>query len=348
VLTGIDTEARQGQQPTDFEQNSQAEKRYTIAMTTDNRLVKHFLSIYSADGSKDRLETALKRMGKYREMVLRILHEYDLPDELVYLPVIESLYYNDDLSSAGALGIWQIMPERARAMGLKVNYWIDERKDPEKATRGAAQYLKDLYVMFDDWHLALSAYNRGEYGLGRDLKFARATNMEQAGRAVPKETELFVPQFIATTLICDNPKKYGLKYEFDKVEKCDEVVINEVVDLKIAADCAGTSLAKIHELNPAILAWCTPNNYPNFVLKIPAGTRDRFIEKIAMVKDLNPTSGFVKYRVEKGDCLDKIAKKYFTTVAELKQQNNITGGRLIKLNQQLVIRPGRAYFVKVN
>ncbi len=186
-------------------------KKYTIKMELDNELVQKYLKLYSEGNAKPIIRKALEHSGRYRRMILGILKEYDLPEELVYLPVVESLYNVNDYSRAGAMGLWQIMPEKARDLNLKVNYWIDERKDPEKSTRAAARYLKELYIMFDDWHLALAAYDRGEFGLGRDLKFSKATNITEmkTRRAVPAETQSYVPQFIASTVIGDDPPRTG-------------------------------------------------------------------------------------------------------------------------------------------
>ncbi|OGS35907.1 MAG: hypothetical protein A2293_17110 [Elusimicrobia bacterium RIFOXYB2_FULL_49_7] len=319
---------------------------YRIPIDAENDLVKKYLKIYTTGGSKANVKKALERSGRYREMILRILKEYDLPEELVYLPVVESLYSNNDLSWAGALGLWQLMPARARHQGLKMNYWIDERKDPEKATRAAARYLKDLYLMFDNWHLALAAYNRGEYGLARDLQFSKATNITQMSErnAVPRETENFVPQFITSTLIGDNPEKYGFDIQYEQPLRYDEVTVNAVIDLAVIAKCAGADLATIRELNPALKAWCTPHSYPDFTLKIPAGTKAAFQTNLAQVKELNPTQGYIKYRVVKGDCLSKIAKKFNTTVGSIKEDNRLAKQKFLRVGQTLMIRPGRKYF----
>jgi membrane-bound lytic murein transglycosylase D len=261
--------------------------------------------------------------------------------------VVESLYNVNDLSRAGALGLWQFMPQSARGFGLKVNYWVDERKDPEKSTDAAMQYLRDLYLMFDDWHLALAAYNRGEFGLGRDMHFSQAVNIKQFKdrKAVPTETEKYVPQFMAVTLIADNAKQYGYNIKFERPLEFDEVAINNVIDLKIVAECAKTSVETIHELNPSIMAWCTPPNYPDFVLKLPKGTKDMFLVNVALVKDLNPSRGFVKYKVKKGDWIEKIANKHHTTVRTIKEDNKqLQGKKYLRIGQILIIRPGKKYF----
>lgn len=320
---------------------------YKIPMDENNEIVQKYLKLYTENaGARHLIMDALKRSGRYRPMILHTLKEYDLPEELVYLPVVESLYRVGDRSNAGALGLWQIMPQRARALDLKLNYWVDERKDPEKSTRAAAQYLRELYLMLDDWHLVLAGYNRGEFGLVRDLKFSNATNIcEMADRrAVPKETRLYVPQFIAVCLIAANPKKYGYDFTYDPPLAYDSATVSSVIDLKIVAQAAGTTVQTIHDLNPSLLAWCTPHNATDFELHIPSGTAAQFTTNIAQVKDLNPDPGYIKYAVQRNDWLEKIAKKFSTTVTAIKEDNiRIRSQKYLRIGQVLIIRPGRKY-----
>ncbi len=121
--------------------------------------------------------------------------------------------------------------------------------------------------------------------------------------------------------------------------------LGKIVDLKIAAECAGTSLETIRDLNPALKAWCTPHGYPDYELNIPAGTKESFLANLANVKELNPSSGYIKYKIVKGDCLSKIAKKFGTTVKSVKEDNHIKNQNTLRINQVLMIRPGRKYMV---
>jgi len=314
----------------------------------DNSLVEKYISIYSSGSTKARIQAALERGGAYRETILKTLQSFDLPEELIYLPVVESLYNNNDVSSAGAVGIWQIMPSRGRALGLQINYWIDERRDPEKSTKAACLYLKELYVMLNDWHLVLAAYNRGEYGLIRDMKFSNASNItEMTDRnAIPRETQRYIPQFIAAVTVATNPEKYGFTdMKLEPALQYDKIKTDKVIDLKIAAECAGTTVEEIKKLNPALNAWCTPQGYPGFELKIPYGTKEQFLEKIAKVKDLNPSPGFIKYKVKQGDYIERIAAKYKTTPKDIIKDNpSLAKKKYIYPGQTLVVRPGRKYF----
>lgn len=314
----------------------------------DNSLVEHYIEMYSGGKPKERVKDALERSGAYREIVLKALQEFKLPEELQYLPVVESLYNNKVVSKAGAVGIWQIMAHRGRALGLKINYWIDERRDPEKATRAACLYLKELHVMLNDWHLVLAGYNRGEYGLLRDMKFSNASNItEMTDRnAIPRETQKYVPQFIAAVTIANNPKKYGFSdLVFQPPLKYDKIKTDRVIDLKIAAQCAGTTVEEIKQLNPALNAWCTPQGYPGFELKIPYGTKAAFMKNIAKVKDLNPSPGFIKHKVKKGEYIEKIAANYKTTPRDIYKDNpELAKKKYLQIGQVIVVRPGRKYY----
>lgn len=323
---------------------------FEISMEYDEDILNNWINRYSNGKAAQSIRIALERSGKYKDLILSVLKEYNLPEDLQYLPIIESLFNNNATSKAKAVGMWQIMAHRGKALGLKINYWVDERKDPVKATRAAAKYLRELYILLNDWHLALSAYNRGEYGLIRDMKFSNSSSiLEMKERnALPKETQNYVPQFIASVKIAKNPEEYGFKnLVYEQPLKFDTVVIDKVIDLKIVAKCANTTVEQIKELNPSILAWCTPHGYKDFELHLPVGTKDIFLENIAKEKDLNPSPGFIKYKVKKGDYLEKIAKEFKTTAAAIKEDNpKLKKQKYLQPKQVLIIRPGRKYYTK--
>ncbi|MBO7610911.1 MAG: transglycosylase SLT domain-containing protein [Elusimicrobia bacterium] len=323
---------------------------FEISMDYDEDILNNWINRYSNGKAAQSIKIALERSGRYKDLIVSVLREYNLPEDLQYLPIIESLFNNNATSKSKAVGMWQIMAHRGKALGLQINYWVDERKDPVKATRAAAKYLRELFVLLNDWHLALSAYNRGEYGLIRDMKFSNSSSiLEMKERnALPKETQNYVPQFIASVKIAKNPEEYGFKnLVYDEPLKFDTVVIDKVIDLKIVAKCANTTVEEIKELNPSILAWCTPHGYKDFELHLPVGTKDIFLENIAKEKDLNPSPGFIKYKVKKGDYLDKIAREFKTTPAAIKEDNpKLKKQKYLQPKQVIIIRPGRKYYSK--
>ena len=323
---------------------------FEISMDYDQEILDSWIKKYTVGKSAQGIRLALERSGKYKDMIVSILREYNLPEDLQYLPIIESLFNNNVVSKAKAVGMWQIMAHRGQALGLQINYWVDERRDPIKSTRAAAKYLRELFVLLNDWHLALSAYNRGEYGLIRDMKFSNSSSvLEMKERhAIPKETQNYVPQFIASVKIAKNPEEYGFKdLKYEEPLSFDTVVIDKVIDLKIVAKCADTTVEVIKELNPSILAWCTPHGYKNFELHLPTGTKDIFLENISKEKDLNPDPGFVKYKVKKGDYLEKIAREFRTTVKAIKEDNpKLKKQKYLQPKQVIIIRPGRKYYNK--
>ena len=306
------------------------------------------MKIYTTGKAAQGIRLALERSGKYKDIITATLKEFNLPQELQYLPIVESLFYNNTVSRAKAVGLWQIMAHRGKALGLQINYWVDERKDPVKATRAAAKYLRELFILLNDWHLALSAYNRGEYGIIRDMKYSNSASLldMQQRNATPKETQNYIPQFIVSVKIASNPEEYGftnLKYQ--EPLKYDTVIINKVIDLKVVAKCVGVTVEEIKELNPSILAWCTPHGYKNFELHLPYGTKEMFIENISKEKELNPNPGFIKYKVKKGDYLEKLAVKFKTTVKAIKEDNpKLKKQKYLQPRQTIVIRPGRKYY----
>lgn len=320
-------------------------RSYVIHIDANDPLVKKYVALYTGS-LRDRTQAAFDRMGKYMDMVSRTIEEERMPRELIYLPVVESEYHLFAVSKAGAVGLWQFMPTTAKYAGLKVNYWVDERRDPDKSTRAAMKTLKSLYDWFDDWHLALAAYNRGMYGIQRDLEFTRSTDFTLLSKrqGIPLETEQYVPKLMALVLIGDNAAEYGFRPPRASTASApDTVVLNRPLDLKVAAACAGVSETVIRELNPSVRLWVTPSNEPHFAFKVPAGSKDRFQAALAQVKDWNPSPGFVRYTVQKGDILGRIAARFRTTPAAIQRENNLASAHRLRPGQVLVVRPGRGF-----
>ena len=287
-------------------------------------------------------EAALSKSGMYRDMIMSALKKKGLPPELFYLVMAESEFKDNALSRSGAAGLWQFMPGTAVKYGLKVTYWEDERYDPEKETMAAIHYLSDLHRWFGDWALALAAYNRGEGGLGYEMKMSRALNFGTLSSrgALPTQTNFYVPKFEACVLIGENPEKYGFHPQYASPEPYDTVTIPHALDLGIAAHCAKTSESALRQLNPELRAWCTPENKAGFMLKLPQGTAKSFETALAQIKDWNPGPTMLRYRIRRGDILGKIARRYHTTISNLIKINHIRSVRTLRPGQIILIQPG--------
>jgi membrane-bound lytic murein transglycosylase D len=320
---------------------------YSMPIDANDPLVKKYISLYTNETRyRNNLQAAFNRMAVHRAMVLKEIDSLGLPRELQYLPLVESEYQIRAVSRAGAVGLWQFMTVTGRNMGLKINYWIDERLDPVKSTKSALHHLKDLHDWFQSWPLALAAYNRGIYGIQRDLESTRSPDFSSLSNrgALPNETEHYVPKFMALTLIGDNAETYGFTApKAPKNPPVDEIVLPKPLDLKIAAKCAKTTEDAIRDLNPTLRLWCTPKDETSFPLRIPRGTKEQTLACLAETKDWTPASELVKYRVKRGDFLGRIASRYKTTVAAVMKENRLSSPKRIRVGQILRIRPGRGF-----
>lgn len=320
---------------------------YALPIDAEDPRVKKYISLYTTNPRyRANLQAAFNRMTLYRTMILKEIEAQGLPRELVYLPLVESEYQTRAVSRAGAVGLWQFMSLTGRNLGLNVNYWIDERLDPQKATKAALRHLKDLHDWFKTWPLALAAYNRGIYGLQRDLASTRSPDFSSvAGRgALPEETELYVPKFMAVTLIGDNAEAYGFKVPPAQIAPAaDDIQLPKPLDIKVAAACAGTDEDQIRALNPSLRLWCTPKNEESFTLKIPKGARKKMQECLDNTKDWTPGADVVKHRVKRGDTIGHIAARYKTTTKAVMADNRMSNPKRLRVGQVLRIRPGKKY-----
>jgi membrane-bound lytic murein transglycosylase D len=292
--------------PADTGYNLQAYNSNEVA----SKAVKRNIGMFS-NNIKERFSLYLSRSGKYIEMMKEILRQKDVPENIVFLSLIESGFSPYAYSIAHAAGPWQFISSTAKRYGLKINWWKDERRDPVKSTFAAADYLKDLYGMFGSWNLAMAAYNAGE---GRIQKAMKRSNADSywallGTKHIRPETKEYVPRFIAASLIANNPQDFGFdEIQYHEPLSFDEVELDSPIDLSVAAECAGVSLDEIKKLNPELRRWCTPPDVPNYTLKIPADTKEQFLAAFASVPE---TERFTidRYTVKKGDTFKKIARK---------------------------------------
>lgn len=216
-------------------------------------------------------DSALTRGAKYLPSMRDILARQGLPEELAYLPLIESGYRPQAVSPAGAAGPWQFIPATGRRYGLRIDSLVDERRDPIKSTLAASQYLKDLHEMFGDWELSLAAYNTGEYRVARILADKKDVDdywdMRERGY-LPSETSAYVPKFLAAVQIAKAPEDYGFEAPIHTPEHFETVDVDRTVSLRAAADMCGVTASELAELNPALRSGITPSGY---TLRVPAG-----------------------------------------------------------------------------
>jgi membrane-bound lytic murein transglycosylase D len=307
-----------------------------------NDEVARYISYFSSRG-RGTLEHALVRSGRYRDMILKTLKEEGVPQDLMYLAEAESGFHPLALSRVGARGMWQFMASRASGYGLARNWWVDERQDPDKATRAAARHLKDLYKQFGDWYLALAAYNSGPGTVQHAVErtgYADFWELYRRG-VLPQETRNYVPIIVAVTIMAKNPAQYGLVHlDPDPPLKADKVTINYPVDLRLVAECVETSVATLQELNPSLLRMTTPKD-GSFDLALPAGTGERFQTAIAAIP-LDMRVWWRYHKVNTGETLAEIARQYHTTQSAIAEVNNLRDGEL-SADSKLIIpaTPGR-------
>ena len=291
---------------------------------------------------KERFSLYLQRSGKYLTLMKEILKAKNIPEDIAFLPLIESGFNPNAYSVARAVGPWQFIASTARNYGLTIDWWRDERKDPVKSTEAAANYLKDLYEMFGSWNLAMAAYNAGEGKILRALNRTKSDNYWALlnTRLIKKETKEYVPRFIAATLIATNPHEYGFAdLDYHPPLQYDEVVLDRPVDLDIAAQCAETSLDTIRELNPEIRRWSTPANVSSYALRIPSGKTEIFAENISRIPEEERFS-VSTYTVKKGDTLKNISTKTGIPVSVILELNDDGNGlKTLKAGRTIFLPP---------
>jgi membrane-bound lytic murein transglycosylase D len=290
-----------------------------------------------------------KRSGKYMPMILEKLKKAELPEELAWLPLIESGFKEKALSHARALGLWQFIPSTGYKFGLKRNIYIDERLDPEAATDAAIAYLKELHSIFGDWSTVLAAYNCGE---GRVLRTIRKQNLKYLDNfwdlylQLPYETARYVPKFIATLHIVKNLEKYGFK-DIQPYEEYtyDKIFIEKSVHLKDIASLINTDLKKLQDLNPAFRYSIVPPEGYN--VRVPKGKKETLLAGLEKLPSKKIQKSYAMHKVRRGETLSGIAQKYRTSVKSIMGTNRISKNSYIVPGQMLKI-PSKTYFAAKN
>ncbi len=297
-----------------------------------NWQTEYWVKYFSGKGRKF-FEKWLERVGQYRGIIEPILVSCDVPRDLIFLSVIESGLNLNARSNVKATGPWQFMAGTGRLFGLRINWWIDERKDIEASTFAAAHYLKHLHNLFGNWQLALAAYNSGEYRVASAISKQKTDDYWKL--RLPNQTRWFVPKFMAALEIGRNPVKYGFENPADDPIRYDVVRIDKSTDLRIMAKSAGCPLTTLKNLNPALLRWATP---PGMIvdIKVPEGTAECVLNTLAGIPPEERIS-CISHTVRKGETLSKIAEKYDISLSELKSVNDVPSTHKIKIGQVLQI-----------
>ena len=320
------------------ERAEQAAKNFSHDLPlTVNDQVLSFLNFFQTPRGRAIVETGLRRGGRYREMIARVLQEEGLPQDLIYLAQAESAFQPLALSRAGARGIWQFVAYRGHEYGLRHTWWVDERQDPEKATHAAAQHLRDLYKLFGDWYLAMAAYNCGPGNVQKGIERTGYADFWELYKrnVLPRETRNYVPIIIALTLIAKDAAHYSIQADPEAPVPTDIVKPGRAIDLRLVAETIDVDVETLRSLNPSLLRLATPDD-SSFELHLPLGTAGKFSAEIA---DIPPDKwvSWRRHRVEAGETLASIAKKYHVTAAAVADANNLERNEALDAGEKLII-----------
>jgi membrane-bound lytic murein transglycosylase D len=311
------------------------EVTYDMPIVLNDRVKKWI--IYFQTSARKNMEIWLARSSMYIPLMERILEEEGVPHDLVYLPIIESGFSARAYSSVAAIGFWQFMSYTARDWGLKINWWYDERRDFEKATRAAAKYLRFLYETTGDWRHALTAYNGGLRNVNIMKNHSRNKGKDfWDWRIRNSQMRNFVPKFMAAAIIAKQPERYGFDVQFAEPLEWDVITIDRSIYLKDIAKATGVSVEKIKELNPSVLRDYTPPDMNQFRLRIPKGRSQEFFASYADMKSPKETS-WVRHRIRRGETVSTIARKYRVSQSAIIQANNLRRPYRIYVGHSLMI-----------
>ena len=279
------------------------------------------VSYFSSERGKKVLEHNLRRSGLYRSMIQRIFDEENVPRDLMYVAVLESGFYPRAVSHAAAVGMWQFVAAAAKDYRLGSTAFADERMDPEKSTRAAAKYFKNLYRQFGDWNLALAAYNCGPGCVDRAVQrtgYADYWKLREM-HALPTDTDQYVPVILAFIVMAKNPSVYGLdSIKFEPSLEYDTLDITQPTHLELIAAACDKPVADLRDLNPALLKPLAPAGYQ---VHVPKGSMNRVIAAIDSVP-AEKRSTWKFHKVERGETAASIAKKYNMQHASLTAAND--------------------------
>jgi membrane-bound lytic murein transglycosylase D len=304
-----------------------------------NRKVLSYIELFQGN-LREFISEGLQRGAQYLPMIQEEFRDQGLPLDLAYIPLIESAFKNTARSRVKAQGMWQFMSYTGREHGLTLNWYVDERSDPEKATKAAAQYLKTLGKMFDnDWHLAMASYNGGPGRVQRAMRRSGKTDfwtLSATSRYLPRETREYVPMILAAIVIAKNPSQYGFSVEPEIPLSYEKVQVSDPVDLRLVAEWTNAPIDLIETLNPELRRWTTPVRTPDYEIKLPVGTGDAFRARLAETP-AESLNAFQWHSVKRGETLLSISRKLKVRQADLAEANSLTLRSRVQPGQQLII-----------
>ena len=289
---------------------------------------------------RDYFIESYRRSGRYRDMMVKAFQEAGIPEDITWLPLIESGFKVRAMSPARALGLWQFIPSTGYKYGLKRNDWIDERLDPEKATAAAIAYLTELHDIFGDWATVLAAYNCGEGNVLRAIRGQKIDYLDNFwdlyGR-LPRETARYYPRFLAVLAIMKDPAKYGFTLgELDRPLSYEVVSVEKPVHLKKIAEKTGCSDEELASLNSELRFQATPASH--YDLKVPVGKKEAVLACVDSLPRWSlPKLEYVVHKVRRGETLSAIARHYRMSVQRIREANNIRKGKPLRVGQRLKI-----------
>jgi len=302
-----------------------------------NEAVLKVMAVFQND-LHDVIGRGIARSGRYLPMIHQIFEEEGIPKDLAQVALVESSFIPHARSPRAAHGIWQFMPRTGRQYGLASNATIDERSDPEKATRAAAAHLKYLHLLFHDWYLAMAAYNAGE---GKVLKAMARTGFTDfwqlaASGTLKPQTVSYVPAVLAATLIMKNPAHYGFDIEYDQPLEYETVLLKRPVRLKSLASADSVSLEDLQQLNPELRTDVTPRDPDGYELKVPVGMAQQVLAAYSAAPTAVPPS-LRRHVTRRGETLTSIARRFHVSLAELEAVNGLPARSTLPRGQVVLI-----------
>ena len=315
-----------------------AETTHDLAITLTPQVLK-YVDLFTGK-LRGWFGESLQRGSQYMPMIQSVFRAEGLPLDLAYVPIVESAFKPSALSRAKAKGVWQFMQGTARENGLRHDWFVDERADPDKATAAAARYLQTLQGMFDgDWLLALASYNGGPGRIQRAIKRARTDDfwaLAKRKRLLPRETREYVPMILAAIIIARNPAEYGFDVTPEERQPSDVVLVPSPVDLRRVAEWTGTSIDEVQALNPELRRWTTPPQDDAYPVKVPPG-RGELLRMRLEEATPEELASLQWHTVKRGETLAAVARRYRVSRTDLAQANRLSTRARLASGQQLLI-----------